>query len=90
MLKNVKIADFPNARRPVQAAGTVVPISKFHSKDLKAQISNFVLEAAALQAIFDPQNRKIRGTVKWPIFQFNVKQIGALTEKHRNRPDVKN
>ena len=59
MLKNVKIADFPNARRPVQAAGTAVPISKFHSKDLKAQRSNFVFEADALQAIVDPQNRQI-------------------------------
>ncbi len=54
-----KIADFPIARRPVQAAGTAVPISKFHSKDLKAQRSNFVFDAAALQAIFNPQIAEI-------------------------------
>ena len=87
MLKNVKIADFPNAR-PVQAAGTAVSISKFHSKDLKAQRSNFVFEAAALQAIFDPQNRQIRGTIRRPISPLNVKQIGTLPQKHRKWPDI--
>ncbi len=61
MLKNVKIADFPDARRPVQSAGTAVLISKFHSKNLKAQRSNLFFEDAALQAIFDPQNRENRG-----------------------------
>ena len=52
-----KIADFPNARHHVQAAGTPVLISKFHSKDPKTQRSNFDFEAAALQAIFGPKNR---------------------------------
>ena len=53
----MKIADFSVARRPVQAAGMAVPISKFHRKDLKANRSNFVFEAAALEAICDPQHR---------------------------------
>ena len=37
MVKNVKIADFSNARRPVQAAGTAVPISKFFRKNLRTK-----------------------------------------------------
>ena len=35
MVKNVKIADFSNARRPVQVAGPAVLISKFFRKDLR-------------------------------------------------------
>ena len=52
---------FLNARRPVKAAGTAVPVSKFHSRDPKIKRSNFVFKAAALQAIFGPQNRQNRG-----------------------------
>ena len=33
----------------------------FHNWDLKAFLSNFAFEAAALEAIFDPQNRQNGG-----------------------------
>ena len=56
-----KIADFLNARRPVKAAETVVSVSKVNSKEPKTKRSNFVLKAAALQAIFGAQNRQNRG-----------------------------
>ena len=69
---------------PAGTARTAVLLLKFHSKDLKVKRSNFVFEAATLQAILDPQNRQNRGF--FPLRDGKKGRHWNLKLPHKTRP----